>query len=333
MTKKQAWVKIDPWDKDKATFSIESGADALIVPEGYSEEAKKLGLIKTVSPDGDIKLGAEAVEFEIKSKEDELEALKLSKSRMLILKMADWTVIPLENLLAQTEGLMVEVKSAAEAKTAVQVLEKGADGVVVSSDDLNEIRKSIKAVKEDYSPLSLSTIIIEAVKPVGMGDRVCIDTCTGMQSGEGMLAGNSAGAMFLVHAETAENPYVAPRPFRVNAGAVHAYTLTPGGKTRYLAELRSGEEALIVNSKGGAQAAVIGRVKIEKRPLIFIEGGTEKGLKASLILQNAETVRLTGINGESISVVDLKKGDEVLGYVSGGARHFGIKIEETIQEK
>ncbi len=331
--KKKAWVKIVPWDKDKAAFSIESGADALMVPEGCSEEAKKLGIIETVSPDGDIKLGEEAVEFEIKSKEDELEALKLSKSRMLILKMADWTVIPLENLLAQTGGLMVEVKSADEAKTAVQILEKGADGVVIASDDPDEIKKSIKAVKEGYEPVTLSSMIIERIKPVGMGDRVCIDTCTGMLSGEGMLAGNSAGAMFLVHAETTENPYVAPRPFRVNAGAVHAYTLTPGGKTRYLAELRSSEEALIVNSKGETQVAVIGRVKIEKRPLISIEGETEKGSKASLMLQNAETVRLTNKNGGSISVVNLQKGDEVLGYVSGGARHFGMKIEETIQEK
>jgi 3-dehydroquinate synthase II len=331
--KKQVWVKIIPWDKDKATFSIESGADALVIPEGFSKEVKKLGLIKTVAPDGDIKLGDEALELEIKSKEDELEALKLSKSKVLLLKMADWTVIPIENLLAQTEGLMIEVKNAEEARTAVQILEKGADGVVITSENLNEIKKAVKAVKEEYSSIDLSPIVINSVKPLGMGDRVCVDTCSNMSPGEGILAGNSSGAMFLVHAETAENPYVAPRPFRVNAGAVHAYTLTPGGKTRYLGELRSSEEALIVNSEGAAKPAVIGRVKIEKRPLISVEGETSEGEKTSLILQNAETVRLTGRDGESISVVDLKNGDEVLGYLTGGARHFGMKIEETIQEK
>ncbi len=330
---KKAWVKISPWDKDKAAFSIEAGADALVVPEGYSEEAKKLGLIQTVSPDGDIKLGEDAVEFEIKNKDDELEALKLSKSRMLILKMSDWTVIPLENLLAQTEGLFVEVKNADEAKTAVQVLEKGADGVVVDSSDLNEIKKAVSEIKQEHSRIGLSPITIKSIKPVGMGDRVCVDTCTSMNPGEGMLAGDSSSAMLLVHAETVENPYVAPRPFRVNAGAIHAYTLAPHGKTRYLAELRSGEEALIVNSEGRAQSAVIGRAKIEKRPLLFVEGESEEGLKASLILQNAETVRLTGSGGESISVVDLKNGDEVLGYISEGARHFGMQIEETIREK
>ena len=56
-----------------------------------------------------------------------------------------------------------------------------------------------------------------------MGDRVCVDTCANMGLGEGMLVGNSSGGLFLVHAESLENPYVAPRPFRVNAGPVHAY--------------------------------------------------------------------------------------------------------------
>ena len=50
-----------------------------------------------------------------------------------------------------------------------------------------------------------------------------------------------------VKAEVMENSHVPPRPFRVNAGAVHAYVLTPEGKTKYLEELRSGEEVEIWN--------------------------------------------------------------------------------------
>ena len=61
-----------------------------------------------------------------------------------------------------------------------------------------------------------------------MGDRVCVDTCSNLGLGEGMLVGNAANALFLVHAESLENPYVAPRPFRVNAGPVHAYIRVPG---------------------------------------------------------------------------------------------------------
>ena len=75
-----------------------------------------------------------------------------------------------------------------------------------------------------------------------MGDRVCVDTCTQMEPGQGMLVGNTTEGFLLVHSESIENPYVAARPFRVNAGAVHAYALCPGGRTRYLSELKAGDE-------------------------------------------------------------------------------------------
>ncbi len=330
---KKVWTRIIPWDKQKVISSLESGVDAVIVPEGFSEKVKELGVIKTVAKDGDIKLGEDVVEFEIKSKEDEKTALKLSKSRMLILKMADWTIIPLENLIAQTEGLMVEVKNATEAKTAIQILEKGVDGVVLDTEDMNEIRKVAQLVKGSSEQLKLEIVKIVKTEPVGMGDRVCVDTCTNMQSGEGMLVGNSSSAMFLVHSESIENPYVETRPFRVNAGAVHAYTLLPGGKTKYLSELKSGDESLIVRSNGQTQVAIVGRIKVERRPLMLVEGETEDGRKVSLILQNAETVRLVGSDGEAKSVVELGKDVEVMGYLAEGGRHFGIKVDETIVEK
>ena len=330
---KKVWVRVIPWDKQKAVTALESGADALIVPEGFSQKVKELGIIKTVAADGDIKPDEDVVEFEIKSKQDEENALKLSRSRMLILKMKDWTIIPLENLIAQTEGLMVEVSNADEARTAVQILEKGVDGVVLNTSDINEIRKVTQLVKGSSIELKLEVVRIKKTESLGMGDRVCIDTCTNMRPGEGMLIGNTSSAMFLVHSESIENPYVEMRPFRVNAGAVHAYTLLPGGKTKYLSELKAGEESLIVNSQGQTQTAVVGRVKVERRPLMLVEGDTGEGRKVSLILQNAETVRLVGSDGKAISVVDLKEGTEVLGYFAEGGRHFGIKIDETIVEK
>ncbi len=330
---KSVWVRVVPWDKQKAISSLESGVDALIVPEGFSAKVKELGIIKTVASDGDIKLGEEVVEFEIKNKQDEEKALKLSRSKMLILRMKDWTIIPLENLIAQTEGLMVEVDSAAEARTAVQALEKGVDGVVLDTSDANEIRKVVQVVKGSSGEVGLGVVRIVKTDPLGMGDRVCIDTCTNMRSGEGILVGNTSDAMFLVHSESIENPYVEPRPFRVNAGAVHAYTLVPGGKTKYLSELRAGSEALVVNGKGETQIVVVGRIKVERRPLMLVEGEFAEGKRVSLVLQNADTIRLVGKDGEAISVVDLKKDSEVMGYSAEGGRHFGIKVDETIVEK
>jgi 3-dehydroquinate synthase II len=138
--------------------------------------------------------------------------------------------------------------------------------------------------------------------------------------------------MFLVHAEVVENPYVEKRPFRINAGAVHAYTLVPAGKTKYLSELKTSQEVLIVDQQGRTEPALVGRVKIEKRPLILVEAEAE-GKMISLILQNAETIMLTQPDGKPISIVELKKGSRVLGYLEKAGRHFGIKIEESIIER
>ena len=56
-------------------------------------------------------------------------------------------------------------------------------------------------------------------------------------------------------------------------------------------------------------------------------------VKVSLILQNAETIRLVKEDGSAISVVSLAVGDKVLGSAMEGGRHFGMAIKETILEK
>lgn len=50
--------------------------------------------------------------------------------------------------------------------------------------------------------------------------RVCVDLCSLLVPGEGLLSGNFAAALFLVHSECAESKYINSRPFRVNAGPV-----------------------------------------------------------------------------------------------------------------
>ena len=329
---KTVWVKSSPWKKELVTTALESGADAVLVPKGYSSKVKKLGVIKTIALDGDLKLGKDVVEWEINGKADEEKILKLSKSKKVIVKTKDWTIIPLENLIAQTGNLIVEVKNSKEAKTMMKILEKGVDGVLLTTKSLNEIKKTIKAVKEISESISLRTARITRIESLGMGDRVCIDTCANMSIGEGMLIGNSSSGLFLVHSESIENPYVAPRPFRVNAGPVHAYVRVAGGKTRYLSELKSGDDITIVNYKGQCQNSIVGRNKVEKRPLMLIEAECQ-GKIISAILQNAETIRLTQPNGKPISVVELKKGSKILAFLEEAGRHFGIKIDETITEK
>ncbi|MFA6333473.1 MAG: 3-dehydroquinate synthase II, partial [Methanoregula sp.] len=193
--------------------------------------------------------------------------------------------------------------------------------------------KSIAAlIKASTGKVGLVPFTVTKIVPVGMGDRVCVDTCSILSDGEGMLMGNTSSAMLLVHAETLENPYVAPRPFRVNAGAVHAYILLPDGRTAYLSDLLIGGQVLVSDAQGTAHSAIIGRTKIERRPMLLVEAAAGPA-KVSLILQNAETIRLVGEDGKAISVVHLKTGDRILGSILEGGRHFGMAVKETIREK
>ncbi len=299
---------------------------------GYSAEAKKLGVIRTIADDGDLRLGKDVFLVEITSKADELRIARLSPDKPVIIKTRDWTIIPLENLIAQRHNIFLEVTTLGEAQTATGILERGVDGLVINTRNETELRSIIKALKEKAERVTLVAAEITRVLPLTMGDRVCIDTCSAMGMGQGMLIGNSSSGMFLVHAESIENPYVEPRPFRVNAGPVHAYARVPGGKTRYLSELKAGDGALIVNADGTTEQAVVGRVKIEKRPLVFVEAAVQEN-RYTAILQNAETVRLTSPDGSPISVVELSEGSKVLMLIEEAGRHFGMKVEETIKEK
>ncbi|MCE5337810.1 MAG: 3-dehydroquinate synthase II [Methanomicrobiaceae archaeon] len=327
---KQFWVDIRPWRKDLATTAIESGADALVTDD--AERVRELGRVMTVADNGDLVPGKDVFEVEIVDKATEEEALRLSRQGSVIVRTRDWTVIPLENLVAQSDRIIAAVTSADEATIALTALERGAAGILLSTDDPVEIRRVAKAIAGAGAEVSLVSFEVTRISPVGMGDRVCVDTCSLLADGEGMLVGNTSSAFLMVHPETLENPYVAPRPFRVNAGAVHAYILLPGGKTAYLADLAIGDRVLIAEHTGATHEAVVGRVKIERRPLLLVEA--EAGdAKASLVLQNAETIRLVREDGTPISVADLAVGDKVIGSVAEGGRHFGIAVAETILEK
>lgn len=329
-----------------ATFGRDnkSGAEIVVVGKrGEGDGAKPLPLetqgsldinAATLLRDKGVAVGGYVV---IRDKRYEHFAAELGKvCDFLIVTGTDWKVIPLENLIAELQSYKVKiifgVKSAEEARLAFQTLEIGADGVLLDSGDPQEIKDTILAARElENERTELESAVITRVDPLGMGDRVCVDTCNLMQKGEGMLIGSQASGMFLVNSESDDSPYVAARPFRVNAGAVHSY-IKIGDRTRYLSELQTGDAVTIVDSKGKQREGIVGRVKIESRPLMLIEAKAgDRTLSA--ILQNAETIKLVGKDGNPISVAKLKKGDEVLVSLEEGARHFGKKIEETIIEK
>jgi 3-dehydroquinate synthase II len=358
--------------KSRITTALESGFDCVVVDSENVLRVKELGSIKTAcfcaerglqdfivigkngEGDGSIPLpsdfsasmdialaktveGPKAGYVVVAGKRYEQFAVELGKHVDYLLVIGtDWKVIPLENMIAGLHDAKVKVisgvKSAEEAELAMGTLEQGADGVLLDTSDLSEIKRVQEVVEQsDKAHLNLISARITNVKPLGMGDRVCVDTCSLMRVGEGMLVGSQSRAFFLVQSESEDSPYVAARPFRVNAGGVHAY-IKIRDKTKYLSELKSGDEVTVVNKDGQAQTAIVGRAKIEKRPMILIEAEAE-GERISILLQNAETIKLVGADGAPKSVADLKIDDQVMVYLEEGARHFGMSIEESIIEQ
>ena len=330
---KRLWVNVIPYEKDIAIAALESGAEAVVVPDGQTETVRQFGKITTVEKDGDLKPGVDVEFVDISSKADEDKAASVAPDKVVVLKMLDWTIIPIENLLARRgQNLIVQVENCDQARLMVEILEKGVDGVLLSTTDVNEIKKTAALIQGISEKITLVEATITGIKQLGMGDRACVDTCTQMTLGEGMLVGNTASGYFLVHSESIDNPYVASRPFRVNAGAVHAYTMAPGGKTKYLADLKMGDEVMLVDYQGRSQTAYLGRNKIERRPMMLIEAETD-GYPISLVLQNAETIRLVDPEGQATSVTHLKPGDKVLAHTTEGGRHFGMKVDESLIER
>ena len=120
---RKIWVKVDPWDKNIVTTALEGGADAIMVPKGFSEKVKQLGKIKTIAEDGDLVIGKDVVIHSITCGEDEEEIVKISRSKKVILQTTDWTIIPLENLIARGADVIAQVSGLVEAQTAFGILE------------------------------------------------------------------------------------------------------------------------------------------------------------------------------------------------------------------
>ena len=333
--RKLFWVDLRAFDKKLLTAAIEAGADAIYLEEGKAETVKQLGKVTTIAPDGDLVLGKDVDHVVIKQKADEDRAVAHKGTIPVIIENVDWTIIPLENLISKTTNLIQMVKTPKEAKLALETMERGADGILLQPQSVNDIIETGKIVREmGAETFALETVKITGTKAVAMSDRCCIDTTSLLPPGAGFLVGDSGKAMFLVHNENVQSPFCAARPFRVNAGAVHAYVRLPDNRTKYLCELTAGDEVIAVDPHGNSQIVAVGRNKIERRPMLLVTAESKDGKKVSLVMQNAETIRLTTPKGEPISVTRVQPGDEVLAFFGeASGRHFGEAIKETIREQ
>nr|AIF25551.1 3-dehydroquinate synthase [uncultured marine thaumarchaeote SAT1000_52_D06] len=276
--------------------------------------------------------------FNVSSNKDIENVLDSAKKGLdfVIIEVKDWKIIPLENIIAKLHKIHTKIfsiaRNAKEIRKMFSILDVGVDGVIFNTGSMNEVRQALVYLGSKSFELSSAKII--DIQEVGDGERVCVDTASMLNRGEGMLIGSRANFLFLVHNESVGSSFTSPRPFRVNAGAVHCYTLAPDGTTKYLSELETGVEILVLDSKGKARRAVIGRCKIEKRPMLMIKAkvGDEIG---GIIAQDAETIRFVKPNGQLVSVTHLKKGDSVIVHAKAATgRHFGMEVsDEYILEK
>lgn len=333
--KKLFWIDLRKYEKKFLTAAVEAGAEAILLPDGKSAEVKKVAKVTTIAADGDLKPGKDVAIVRITKKADEEEVTKLKGTIPAIIENIDWTIIPLENLISKTTNLIQNVASPKEAKLALETMERGADGVILTPHSVNDIIETGRLVREmGAEHFKLEKVKIIDVKPVAMSDRCMVDSTSLLPPGVGMLVGDTGKAMFLVHNENVESPYCAPRPFRVNAGAVHAYIRLPNNKTKYLCELSAGDEVIAVDPAGNSCVVAIGRNKIERRPMLLVSAESKDKKRVSLVMQNAETIRLTSPEGNPISVTTIKPGDEVLAFFTEATgRHFGEAVKETITEK
>jgi len=259
-------------------------------------------------------------------------------------------MIPIENLVAACEGTPTKIAAVLstpeQAQGAGFALHKGVDALVVTpSNEMIEAALVVKSqrlertTQNNYEIVSqpehvgLGKLTVTSVEAGGTAERYCIDMTRLLEDGEGLLLGSNASSFLFVHGETVDSEFVPTRPFRVNAGPPHAYIRMANGQTKYLSELQSGDEIHVVSTEGMQRCATVGRLKIELRPMILVKWIDENDKEGNMFLQQAETVRVVGLNKKTKSITALKPGDIVIGWSDMGSRHIGAPISSAVTER
>ena len=280
----------------------------------------------------------EGILVDVDNKERLDEACAAVRAGMLtVIRFKDPTKIPLEIVLAagsrRGAKIMTFVSDLDEASVVLSVLESGPDGVIMTPKTSGDVEALGKLCKPTRPWLELKEFLVQEIVNAGTGDRVCVDTCSNFHEDEGMLVGSFGGGFLLCCSETHPLPYMPTRPFRVNAGAVSSYVLSTVERTNYLSELRQGHTVTGVRVNGETRPLIVGRAKIETRPLLLVKCKSADGSEASIILQNDWHVRVLGPGGIVHNITELKAGDVVLGYAAARSRHVGMAVDEYCLEQ
>ena len=128
---------------------------------------------------------------EIKEKKD-VDELSSKKNMVdfVIVSAEDWKIIPYENLIAQMQGtktkIIAEVKDLKEAELMLNVLEIGVDGILFYPTKVSQISE-LKKLIQSYHHIDIKSAVVVNIQQISEGERVCVDTSSLLQPGEGML--------------------------------------------------------------------------------------------------------------------------------------------------
>ena len=173
---------------------------------------------------------------------------------------------------------------------------------------------------------------VESITEVGEGTRVCIDLIDVLEPDEGVFVGNTGHGYCLLLSESIQTDTYPPRPFRVNAGAVHQYILMDDDKTSYLSDLRPGIKVPVYKKEGQCRLVSIGRIKIEKRPMIRVSMSLDD-VNITITVQKADSVSIASESkSKGISIESLNIGDKVCCCFDQPGRHIGERVDEYINE-
>ena len=291
----------------------------------------------------------------------------------VVVECKDWTMIPFENIISDAHHTPTKIAAIIEQAEKIPgvafALDIGVDALVLANDDIElwhsgciarAQRAEMMAVTEQQfdnsdggetrnlksktdccssnegnssSAMELEIVEIESIETGHVGERICIDFIGLLNKGEGVITGSSSKMMGLIHGETIESEFVPTRPFRVNAGPVHAYILMADDRTKYLSELKSGDSLKVIDFRGNTRELTVGRVKIETRPLILFKLLHQNTFRSNMFVQQAETVRLVRPNGIPLSATEAIIGDNILAKVEKMGRHVGTIIQSTVDER
>jgi 3-dehydroquinate synthase II/3-amino-4-hydroxybenzoic acid synthase len=260
----------------------------------------------------------------------------LDRAGVLIVSFRDETNIPLELVIAEAQSretiVVKQVQSVQDAIVTRGVLQHGPHAMllkVTSPQDVAAIAEAYLSTRVQQVELVEAEIV--RTRSIGMGMRGCVDTTGIFDVDEGIMVGSTSAGGLLVCAEVHHLPYMNLRPFRVNAGAVHSYVWAPNDRTAYITDLCAGEPVLAVSTTGRTRPMVVGRIKLELRPLRMIECRAD-GVLLNVMVQDDWQVRLFDADGVARNCTSLRVGDRLLALPAVPGRHVGIAVDETISE-